>query len=151
MTKQEKVKALVETFLTEGYGKTVEHFRIASIIEEHYGTSAYWQIINSASKELLECGNMIKSVWKVGYQIVPPDEYTTESVRKVSCGARQIDKGMRILENAPVKDMTQDGVQRYNAVRDRASILQASIHGARVEIKMLDSKRRHPLLEAVRV
>ena len=149
LTKQEKVKALVELFINKGYGETVKHFDIAAAIKESYGSRNYNQIVSRAKKELLESGRMIKNVWKVGYQVVNPDDYTGESVRRIVRGARQIDRGVQILENAPVKDMSQDGIQRYNTVRDRTCILQASMHGARVEIKMLNAKRPHPFLSAV--
>ena len=148
MTKQEKAKALVNLFLDKGYGVTVEHFTIASTIGEHYGSQNYRQIVGMANKELLESGRMVRSVWKVGYQVVNPDDYTGESGKRVKRGVRQIDKGMKILEHAPVKDMSQDGVQKYNTVTDRMRILQASMHGAKTEIRMLNAKRRNPLLEA---
>ena len=52
---------------------------------------------------------------------------------------------MKILDNAPVQDMTQDGVQKYNTVSDRLHILRAAVTGAKVEIKMLNAKRENPL------
>lgn len=145
MNKQEKVKALVEVFANEEYGKTIEHFKIASIIEESVGTPKYRQIVDRAKRELLDSGKMIASVHGVGYRVVCPDEYTDQSARCVVSGSRRIDKGVRILDNAPVKDMTQMGVQRYNTVSDRMRIMQAAVHGAKVEIKMLSEKRQNPL------
>ena len=149
MTRQEKTKALVEMFADKSYGEVIDHFTIAAVIEERYGTLGYGYVVEAAKKELLDSGKMIRNVRKVGYQVVPPDDYTAESVRRITRGAKQIDKGVKVLENAPVKDMTQDGVQRYNTIRDRTCILQASIHGAKVEIKMLSAKRTNPLLEAM--
>ena len=149
LTKQEKVKALVELFISKSYGEMVEHYVIASTIHESYPSRNYSQIVSRAQKELRESGHMVTNVWKVGYQVVNPDDYTGESVRRIVRGVRQIDRGVQILENAPVKDMSQDGIQRYNTVRDRTCILQASMHGARVEIKMLNTKRKNPLLTAV--
>lgn len=145
LTKQEKVKALVELFANEKYGATVEHFKIAATIGEHYGSQNYTQIVAKAKKELLDSGKMITSVFGVGYRVVNPDEYTDQSARCVVLGARRIDKGMKILDNAPVQDMTQDGVQKYNTVSDRLHILRAAVTGAKVEIKMLNAKRENPL------
>ena len=145
MNRQEKVKALVDAFSNEEYGATIEHWKIADIIEEVVGTQQYRDIVDKAKRELLDSGKMITNVYKVGYRVVNPDEYTDQSARCVVSGARKIDKGTRILENAPVKDMTQYGVQKYNTVSDRIRILQAAVCGAQVEIKMLNSKRENPL------
>ena len=145
LNNSEKVKALVEVFINEEYGKTVEHVQIAEIIGESVGAPKYRQIVDKAKRELLDSGKMIASVHGVGYRVIYPDEYTDQSARCAVIGARRIDKGVRILNNAPVKDMTQMGAQRYNMVCDRMRILQASIHGAKVEIKMLAEERRHPL------
>ena len=146
MTKQEKAKALVEAIANEPYGTTFEHFKIAAIIGERYGTPRYQEIVTRSKKELLESGKMISSVHGVGYRIVYPDEYTDQSAKCVVSGARRIDKGVRILDSAPVKDMTQMGAQKYNTVSDRMRIMQAAVHGAKVEIKMLAAKRQNPLL-----
>lgn len=150
MNKQEKAKALVEAFVNESYGTTLEHFKIAAIIGEDYGTPKYQEIVTRAKKELLDSGKMIASVHGIGYRLVYPDEYTDQSARCVVSGARRIDKGVHILDSAPVKDMTQMGAQRYNTVSDRMRIMQAAIHGAKVEIKMLAKKRQNPLLSAAK-
>ena len=145
MTKEEKVKALVDAFINENYGSTIEHWKIAGIIDEKVGSQQYRSIVDRAKRDLLDSGKMIASVHGVGYRVVTPDEYTDQSARCVVSGARRIDKGTRILENAPVKDMTQYGVQRYNNISDRIHILQAAVCGAKVEIKMLNSKSENPL------
>lgn len=150
LNKKEKVKALVEAFANEPYGATFEHYKIAAIIGVPYGTPKYQEIVSNAKKELEESGKMIVSVWKVGYRVADPDEYVDQSAKRVGRGARQIDHGVRILDNAPVKDMSQLGVQRYNTVNDRMRIMQAAVHGAKVEIKMLATKRKNPLEAAVR-
>ena len=150
MNKQDKIKALVEAFINESYGITIEHWKIAGIIHEQAGSPQYRQIVDRAKRELLDSGKMIASVHGVGYRVVNPDEYTDQSAKCVVSGARRIDKGVRILKNAPVKDMTQSGVQRYNTIADRMQILQAAVCGAKVEIKMLNAKREHPLQIAAR-
>lgn len=150
MNKQEKVKALVEAFANENYGVTIEHYKIASIIDERQGSQKYREIVDKAKKELLDSGKMIANVFGVGYRVVPPDEYTDQSVRSIELGTKRIDTGMRILTNAPTKDMTQSGLQRYNSVADKSRILQAAMHGAKVEIKMLSSTRENPLASALK-
>ena len=150
MSKQEKIKALVEAFVNESYGATLEHFKIAAIIGEPYGSQRYGEIVSSAKKELEDSGKMIVSVFSVGYRLAYPDEYVDQSAKRVKRGANQIDHGVRILDNAPVKDMTQAGVQKYNTVTDRMRIMQAAVHGAKVEIKMLTAKRKNPLESAIR-
>jgi hypothetical protein len=149
LTKQEKIKALVEAFVNESYGATLEHFKIAAVIGEGYGTPKYREIVTRAKKELLDSGKMIANVHGIGYRLVYPDEYTDQSARCVVSGARRIDKGVHILDSAPVKDMTQMGAQKYNTVADRMRIMQAAIHGAKVEIKMLANKRQNPLLKGI--
>ena len=108
------------------------------------------KIVSSAKKELEDSGKMIVSVFSVGYRLAYPDEYVDQSAKRVKRGANQIDHGVRILDNAPVKDMTQAGVQKYNTVTDRMRIMQAAVHGAKVEIKMLTAKRKNPLESAIR-
>lgn len=88
---------------------------------------------------------MIKSIRKSGYQVVEPDDYTAHSVRQVVAGAKKIDSGVKIMRHAPVSNMTPEGVESYNRVNDRLQILQASITGAKVELKLLGARRPHPL------
>jgi hypothetical protein len=149
LNRQEKIKALVDAIINEDYGKTVDHWKIASVIEESYGSLQYRQIVSRAKKELRDNGKMIVSVFGVGYRVVAPDEYVDQSAKCIEDGARRVDIGVKILANAPVKDMTQAGAQRYFAVSDKIQIVQAALHGAKVEIKMLSSKRENPLLKAV--
>lgn len=145
MNRKEKVQALVEEFLGKDYGGSMTHYEIASVIEEREGSTKYRSIVETAKKKLLECGKMIENVRGVGYRVISPDEYTGQSAKCVVSGAKRIDKGTKILQNAPVKDMTQDGVSQYNMISDKIRILQAAVCGAKVEINMLSSKRENPL------
>ena len=145
MERQQKIQKVVEAFLNKGYGETLAHYDIAYIAQTKDGTHEYWSLMQSVSKKLLECGKMIENVRGVGYRVVNPDEYSQQSAKCVMSGARKIGKGSRILQNAPVKDMTPLGVQAYNAISDRMAILSAAVTGAKVEINMLSSKRKNPL------
>ena len=145
MDRQEKINKIVEAFLSKNYGETIEHFKLATLIEESVGSWEYRYIVKRAEKKLLDCGRMIENVRGAGYRVVNPDEYSSQSAKCVMSGARKINKGSKILLNAPVKDMSAEGVQAYNAITDRMKILQAAVSGARVEINMLSSKRENPL------
>lgn len=145
MNRAEKVRKVVETFAVMDYGESLTHGQIAETAGIRKNDGEYRYIISAAQKQLLEHGKMLESIRGVGYRIVAPDDYTAASTRCVSNGVKRINKGMSILVNAPVKDMTQEGIQAYNAVRDRMTILQAAVSGARVEINMLAKKREHPL------
>lgn len=145
MSKTEKVMALTEKFINSEYGTTLEHFKIAEIIGEPFGSPQYRQIVNATKKNLVNSGKMIANVFNVGYRVVYPDEYVYQSTKYVVSGARRIDKGVRILAHAPIKDMTQIGVQKFNAVNDKMRILQSSVCRAKVEIKMLSEKRKNPI------
>lgn len=146
MNREEKVQAVVSEFLSKDYGETVEHFKISALIEERNGSKEYQYIVQKAQKRLLDCGKMIENVRGVGYKVVDPDDYTNQSAKCVISGARRINKGAKIIQNAPVQDMSPEGLQAYNTIADRMMILQATVAGAKVEINMLSGKRKNPLL-----
>lgn len=139
------VQKLAEYIMAKNYGDIIYHQEIAEQIGEKANTSRYFSTVTKTKKVLLDSGRMIKSVRKSGYQVVDPDDYTTHSVRQVVAGAKKIDNGVRIMRHAPVRDMTPEGLESYNRVNDRLQILQASMTGAKVELKMLGARRQHPL------
>ena len=145
MDRKEKIKIVVEEFLNKNYGETIEHFRLAALVEEGVNSWEYRYIISKASKMLLECGRAIENVKGVGYRVIYPDDYNGKTASLVRSGVNRINKGVKVLQSAPVKDMTQEGVQAYNAIYDRMKILQASVNGAGVEVSMLGAKRENPL------
>lgn len=145
MNRQQKIKKLVDEIIGHKYGETISHFDIADLIKEKHGSQQYRSIVNAAQKKCVELGKMVESVRGYGYRVVNPDDYTVQSVRHVTAGARRIDKGTKILRCAPVNDMTQEGRETYNRVTDRMQILQAAMTGAKVEIRMLSAERVHPL------
>lgn len=145
MDRREKVNTIVERFASMNYGESLTHNQIAEMVGIKKTDGEYRYLISQSQKHLLAHGKMIESVRGVGYRVVFPDNYTLISTRCVASGVRRIDNGMKILAHAPVKEMTQDGVQAFNTVRDRMAILQAAVTGAKVEINMLSKKRQHPL------
>ena len=142
---QKAIESACSVFADKTFGETVTHEELAGAAMVKVGERDYRYLMASVAKRMLETGRMIESVRGVGYRLVEPDKYSTKSVDCVLSAGRRMDKGVKILDNAPVKEMSQTGVQRYNNVRDRMTILQAHVSGAKVEINMLDGKRKHPL------
>lgn len=134
--------------MSKNYGDIIYHQEIAKEIDEPPNTDKYFRIVTGAKKLLLDSGKMIESVRKSGYRVVEPDNYTAQSVRQVVAGARRIDHGVKIMRHAPVSSMTPEGIESYNRVNDRLQILQASMTGAKVELKLLGVRRPHPLEQA---
>lgn len=150
MTRQQKISSLLNHILDMEYGSLLSHDEISHIIEESKNTYRYRDIVHSTQKQSINFGRMIASVHGIGYRIINPDEYTEQSVKMIVSGAKRINSGANIMNHAPVKDMTEDGITRYNLVGDRLRILQASVEGAKVEIKMLERQRQHPLLSSAK-
>jgi len=142
---QKATEKACDVFADKQYGETVTHGELVAAAGLRRVDKDYRYLMSAVAKKMLETGRMIESVHGVGYRLVEPDKYSTKSVDCVLSAGRKLDKGVKILDNAPVGNMTQDGVQRYNNVRDRMTILQAHVAGAKVEINMLDGKRKHPL------
>ena len=145
MKRKDKIKAAVELVMSKNYGDIITHREFIAVMREHGITSSYRDAITAAMRKCIDCGKMIENVHGVGYRVVMPDDYTGQSIRCISSGAKKIDNGAKILSHAPVQDMTQAGLEAHNKVADRMMILQASLAGANVEIRMLGEKRRHPL------
>lgn len=147
MNRQEAIDSLVKAVEGRNYGDTLDFKEIGYIIHQEYGTHAYSDILQAARKRLELAGHMIVNVRGVGYKVLPPDDYTNEGVKRVRQGARRIDRGAKVLNHAPVNDMTQPAREAHNRVNDRMIRLQAAMSGATVEIHML-GKNQNPLLSA---
>lgn len=145
MKTNKQVEQFVNYVIEKDYGTIIYHQEISNLLGVQYGSHQYCSIIQRAKKKLLEAGKMIDCVRGQGYEIVMPDDYTGSSVRELIGGARKIDKGAKIMRNAPVQKMSAAGLESYNLVNDRLCILQAAVAGAKVEINMLSQKRQHPL------
>lgn len=145
MTRQEKIQKLIEFVFNKNYGDIIPHWEIEQVIGEKQKSNKYNAMVGSAKKRLLKVGKMVENVKGVGYRVVNPDEYTNQAAKLVSSGARRIDHGAKVLENAPVSEMSPSGVQVYNVMSDKMKILQAAVTGSRVEANLLTEKRKHPL------
>lgn len=148
MKRQEAIDALVKSVEEHKYGDILDFKEIGYIIHQEYGTHSYNDILQAAKKRLELAGHMIVNVRGVGYKVLEPDKYTDEGVRNVRQGARRIDRGAKVLNHAPVNDMTQQAREAHNRVNDRMVRLQAAMAGASVEIHMLSSVNNNPLLSA---
>ena len=147
MKRQEAIDSLVKAVSERKYGDVLDFKEIGYIIHQEYGTNAYQDILQAARKRLEVAGHMIVNVRGVGYKVLQPDDYTKEGVKRVRQGARRIDRGTKVLNHAPVNDMTQQAREAHNRVNDRMIRLQAAMAGASVEIHML-GKNQNPLLSA---
>lgn len=147
MNRKEAIDALVRAVNEHNYGDMLSFSDIGYIIQQKYGTHAYSDILQAAKKRLELAGHMIVNVRGIGYKVCMPDDYTQEGVRRVRQGAQRIDRGTKVLNHAPVNDMSQPAREAHNRVNDRMVRLQAAMAGASVEIHML-GKSQNPLLAA---
>ena len=146
MSRNEAIDALVSAVKKCDYGYVLSFDEIGGIINQRYGSAKYTDILQAARKQLIATGHMIVNVRGIGYKVCYPDDYTMESIRCMRQGARRIDRGTKILNYAPVSNMSQPAREAYNRVNDRMLRLQAAIAGASVEIHMLETNNKHPLL-----
>lgn len=147
MTRKDAIDNLVKAVEERNYGDVLNFDEIGGIINQKHGTMAYNDILQAARKRLIAAGHMIVNVRGIGYKVCYPDNYTGEGVRYMRMGARKIDRGAKILNHAPVNDMSQAAREAHNRVNDRMVRLQAAMAGASVEIHMLEASK-NPLLSA---
>lgn len=148
MNRKEAIDTLVKAIEERNYGDVISFDDIGKIINQKYGSVKYNDILQSARKQLITTGHMIVNVRGIGYKVCYPDNYTVEGIRYMRQGAQRIDRGTKILNHAPVNDMSQNAREAYNRVNDRMNRLQAVIASSSVEIHMLDARDSHPLLSA---
>lgn len=147
MNRKEAIDSLVKAVGERDYGDVLNFDEIGGIINQKHGTMQYNDILQAARKRLIAAGHMIVNVRGIGYKVCPPDGYTGEGVRYMRQGARRIDRGAKILNHAPVNDMSPQARETHNRVNDRMVRLQAAMAGASVEIHMLNTSK-NPLLAA---
>jgi len=141
MDRKTAIDNLVKAIEDRDYGDVLNFDEIGGIINEKHGSIKYNDILQAARKRLITAGHMIVNVRGVGYKVCYPDGYTGEGVRYMRQGARRIDRGTKILNHAPVNDMSQPAREAYNRVSDRMARLQAAMAGASVEIHMLEASK----------
>lgn len=148
MTRKDAINTLVEVIEKRDYGDVIDYKEIGYIIQQTKGTQAYNSIVQAAKKRLELAGHAVVNERGIGYKVCRPDDYTGEGVRYMRLGAKRIDRGAKIINHAPVNDMSQPAREAHNRVNDRMTRLQAAMAGASVEIHMLSTADKHPLLAA---
>lgn len=148
---RKKSEILAERINELNYGDFISHEQIATLIEEPYRTNKYGSTIAKAKKLLLKKYNKaIENIIGDGYRVVSPDDFVGQSLKHYRNGFRQMQKGHNILEYAPTKDMSKEGVSTYRRVYDRAITLAAAMKGASVELKTLGQKKHPMALENIK-
>ena len=142
INKKEKWEVLFEAITSMNYDDIILHSQIESIIKEEYGTNIYRSIIAKTKKKLLESSKTITSIQGQGYRIINPDEYTDQSLSHIKRGFNQIDKGYKVLQYAPVDDMSEEGLKAHRHVSDKAKSFHAMIAGGCSELKLLNKKSK---------
>lgn len=147
MNRQEAIDNLVKAVKERNYGDVLNFDEIGGIINQRYGTRAYSDILQAARRRLIDAGHIIVNVRGIGYKVLLPDNYTSEGVRHIRDAGRKIDRATKIIDHAPVNDMSPDARAAHNRVSDRMTTFRAAVAGASVELHML-SANKHPFLKA---
>ncbi len=141
-TKQE---ILAEKLNEMNYGDFISHEQIASLIEEDYPSNKYSSTISKVKKIFLKKYNKtLENIPGDGYRITSPDDFVNQSLKHYKRGFNEMKKGYEVLEYAPTKDMSKEGLSTYRRVHDRAITLAAAMKGASVELRTLGQKK-HPM------
>jgi len=139
---KKKEEILYDYIIKLNYGDTILHQDIESIIQEKHDSKKYQSIIQKAKRKLLESSKGLENVKGIGYRVIYPDNYTDLSLKYIKSGYRKIDNGFKVLQHAPVNDMSKEGFERYRHVRDSANRLHAMVAGGCTEIKMLSKNSK---------
>lgn len=141
---KKKSEVLAEAIAKKGFGDVITHSEIEELIQEKYGTSKYQSEISRAKKILLKrYHRSIESVRGDGYRLIMPDDYAKQSLGFYKKGFRSMQRGVDVLENAPIKDMSADGYAAHRRVQDRTTILIASMKGAQTELIELSKSKSY--------
>jgi len=139
---KKKEEILYDYIINLNYGDTVLHQDIEEIIQENHDSKKYHSIIQKAKRKLLESSKGLENVKGIGYRVIHPDNYTDLSLKYIKSGYRRIDNGFKVLQYAPVNDMSKEGFERYRHIRDSANRLHAMVAGGCTEIKMLSKNSK---------
>ena len=141
--KERKAEILAKKISEMQYGDVITHTEIEMLIQEKRGNPKYNATISKARKILLDkYKKSIENIRGDGYRLIQPDDFIHSSLNHYRKGFKSIQRGYKVLENAPVDDMTSDGKVTYRLVKDRSLVLLASMKGASAELKTLS--RRNP-------
>lgn len=135
---------LSEYISSKGYGDIIHYQEIETVTGERRKSPKYYNAISKAKKLLEDSGKMIVSIEGGDYRVIYPGDYSKEYTSEIKKAHNRLKHGQRILDGAPVKDMSEDELQTYNHVRDFNTRLFASFSGSVTEVKRLTGKK-HPL------
>lgn len=135
---------LAEYISAKGYGDIIHYQEIETVTGERRKSPKYYNAISKAKKLLEDSGKMIVSVEGGDYRVIYPGDYSKEYTSEIKKAHNRLKHGQRILDGAPVKDMSEDELQTYNHVRDFNTRLTASFAGSVTEVKRLTGKQ-HPM------
>jgi len=120
------------------YGSIHSHSEISKILHLEKGTYKYYSMIGRANKELLKHSKILKSVREKGYQTVNPDDFNDYAMGKFKTSKKRFEEGVKVLQNAPVSLMTQDGQRRHRYLYDRSTYRLALENGGLRELEDLN-------------
>lgn len=139
---KKKSEVLIEAIMSLNYGDVITHKIISEIIEEPYPSVKYNSVVQKVRKSLLkDYSRCIEAIFGEGYRVVQPDDFVNQSLKHYKKGFKEIQKGSDTLTHAPVSDMTEEGKTVYRRVHDRTVILNASLQGAKVELKKVKREK----------
>lgn len=141
------LRVVVEKMLNLDYGETITHDDLSKDFVVKYDSGIYRRYITALKHECLENGKLLENILRIGYRITNPDDYSRQALTQFKYAAKKIKKGEKILNHAPINDMSKEGLTEYRQINDRARALNAHISGAIVELKLLKNNKNHPLLK----
>lgn len=140
-----KGSALADYIRPRSYGDIIRYQEIEQVTGEKRGSQRYYSAVAKAKKLLEASGKMIQRLSGGDYQILYPGDYAEAAAREVRLANRRIKHGSKILDVAPLNDMSAEERAVHNRMRDGYAVLQARMNGAVVEVKTLTGQRKHPL------
>ena len=141
-------EVLAERIAQHQYGDIIRRQEIEDITGERWKTQRFYTAIQKAKAVLEKQGKMIVSIGSGDYKVAFPGDYSKEYAGMVRKAGKRLKHGKRILDGAPVNDMSEDERQTYNRVYDFNARLSASFAGSVTEVRRLTGKK-HPMESAV--
>jgi len=148
-TKSEKTidsgQALADYIEPMDYGTVISYQDIERVTKREWGTPLYYRDISKAKYILESKGKAIAPIGGKDYQVLYPGDYSAAYVNQVKLASKRIKRGGHILDGAPVRDMSQEERQTFNAVYDFHKRLESRIAGNYVEVVLLSEKKKSPM------
>lgn len=140
-------KELVDKARGWDYGTIYSHEEIAEIMQIEPYTAKYYAHVSTANRHLLFAGKRLKNISSKGYQVLNPDDYTSESARKVDQAKNKVKQALSITAYAPVEFMSEEGKKRHILYTDRLAAFAALTQGGTTELKILAAKDKIPRIQ----